>query len=124
MQLYGTKKSMSLFVQTFHTASPNWRKNYHQLSDLNLQPSEPKQLGVPSELFEHYRERSHVIYRQKITTYGALKTVSTVFLDFTAIVSKTHISHQWGFTCLFTGQSEDCVNLLADESCLVLFFSK
>ena len=82
---------ISLLFQTFLTTSPYWRINNCRLSDSNPQPLEALQLVVPSRLFVHDRERCHVIYIQKITTYGAPKTVLTVFLDFTAIVSITLI---------------------------------
>ena len=40
LQLYGTKKLISQFVQTFSSASQFWRINYWRLSDSNPQPSE------------------------------------------------------------------------------------
>ena len=39
----------------------------------------------------HYRERSHVIYNQKIITYRARKTVSAILFEFTANISITFI---------------------------------
>ena len=56
-----------------------------------------------------------------ITTYGVLKTVSTIFFDSFCHCFYQPSFHPWGFTWFFADHSQDCGNFFAGEPSVSIF---